>query len=96
VDGPYRGISVTADERSTVWFEGTAHLALALRLRAGPGDEARADEYLATVDRAQVEPGVPAASRDSPVNGQGVRIHASRHTGTTAWYALAAQTTNPF
>jgi hypothetical protein len=101
-DGPFQGISATADQRDTVWFEGTSQLALAQRLRGGPDDAARAQRALDTVDLAQrTAPnhdgrGIVAASRDTPPNAQGVRLYASLHTGTTSWYVLAAQDRDPF
>jgi hypothetical protein len=101
-DGPFDGISATADQRTAVWFEGTAHLALALRLRGSGDDNDRAQRYLATLVVAQQTAenhdgrGIVAASRDTTPNAQGVRLYASRHTGTTAWFLLAAQGRDPF
>jgi hypothetical protein len=101
-DRDYHGISATADERGTVWFEGTAHLALALLTRANGDDPNRAKTYLDTLTLAQHSAGpndgrgIPAASRDAPPNGQGVRLYESLHTGATAWYVMAAQKHNPF
>lgn len=101
-DGAFQGISATADQRDTVWFEGTAQLALAQRLRGSGDDAAQARRALDTVDLAQrTAPnhdgrGIVAASKDSAPNGQGVRLYASLHTGTTSWYVLAAQGRDPF
>ena len=96
-EGPYRGIVLTEGEPGPIWFEGTAHLALALRLRGGPGDASAATAYLTSLARAQHgDGGVPAASYDGPPNAQGMRLHYSRHVGATAWYVLAARGINPF
>ena len=101
-DGPFQGISATADQRDAVWFEGTAHLALAQRRRGTGDDAARARRALDTVELAQREApnhdgrGIVAASRDTRPNAQGIQLYASLHTGTTAWYVLAAQDRDPF
>jgi hypothetical protein len=96
-------------DRNGVWFEGTAHLALALRGRRAPGDEARARRLLASVERAQdllgrdqtvggtalpERSGVVSAS--SPLDtGFGFGYYPYRHTGATAWYLMAATRANP-
>ncbi|MDX3531802.1 Tat pathway signal sequence domain protein [Streptomyces sp. ID05-39B] len=96
-------------DRNGVWFEGTAHLALALRDRHAPGDEARARRLLSSVERAQVLlgggqtlGGTPVAagsgvvSASSPLDtGFGFGYYPYRHTGATAWYLLAAARANP-
>jgi hypothetical protein len=92
-----------------VWFEGTAHLALALRKRHAPGDEARARRLIASIERAQdllggdqtiggkalpANAGVVSAS--SPLaTGFGFGYYPYRHTGATAWYLMAAARANP-
>lgn len=95
--------------REGVWFEGTAHLALALRARRAPGDEAHARRLLASAERAQDLLGggqtlggaAPAArsgivSASSPLDtGFGFGYYPYRHTGATAWYLLAATRSNP-
>ncbi|MEU3340824.1 Tat pathway signal sequence domain protein [Streptomyces sp. NPDC006668] len=96
-------------DRNGVWFEGTAHLALALRDRRAPGDEARARGLIASVERAQdllgggqtlgsvavaERSGVVSAS--SPLDtGFGFGYYPYRHTGATAWYLLAVARANP-
>ncbi|KUO17288.1 Tat pathway signal sequence domain protein [Streptomyces dysideae] len=96
-------------DRNGVWFEGTAHLALALRNRHARGDEARARRLIASIERAQdllgagqtvggttlpERSGVVSAS--SPLDtGFGFGYYPYRHTGATAWYLLAATRTNP-
>jgi hypothetical protein len=84
-----------------VWFEGTAHVADALRLRNRPGDSAQARSYLADIAYAQAHGpngdglGIMAASRDALSDCQGGYVYASLHTGTTAWYILAADGIDP-
>ncbi|QOV36552.1 Tat pathway signal sequence domain protein [Streptomyces ferrugineus] len=96
-------------DRNGVWFEGTAHLALALRERCGRGDVARARRLVDSVERAQdllgggqtvggrVLPeraGVVSAS--SPLDtGFGFGYYPYRHVGATAWYVMAAVRFNP-
>ncbi|WP_086558735.1 Tat pathway signal sequence domain protein [Streptomyces africanus] len=96
-------------DRNGVWFEGTAHLALALRDRGKRGDEARARRLLASAEQAQdllgggqtiggqalpERAGVVSAS--SPLDtGFGFGYYPYRHTGATAWYLMAAARFNP-
>ncbi|MGW5132637.1 Tat pathway signal sequence domain protein [Streptomyces sp. NPDC004135] len=96
-------------DRNGVWFEGTAHFALALRDRGARGDEARARRLLASLERAQEllgdgqtvggralpeRAGVVSAS--SPLDtGFGFGYYPYRHTGATAWYVMAAARYNP-
>jgi hypothetical protein len=92
-----------------VWFEGTAHLALALRDRHARGDEVHARRLIASIEQAQdllgtgqtvgdkalpERSGVVSAS--SPLDtGFGFGYYPYRHAGATAWYLLAATRTNP-
>lgn len=96
-------------DRNGVWFEGTAHLALALRERRGRGDEARARRLVESIERAQdllgggqsvggralpARSGVVSAS--SPLDtGFGFGYYPYRHLGATAWYVMAAARFNP-
>ncbi|KUN19778.1 Tat pathway signal sequence domain protein [Streptomyces antibioticus] len=96
-------------DRNGVWFEGTAHLALALRDRCAAGDEKRARNLIASMERAQellgdgqtlgsrpVAAGSGVVSASSPLDtGFGFGYYPYRHTGATAWYLLAATGTNP-
>jgi len=97
----YRGVSYCTGDRTGVWFEGTAHVADALRLLDQPGDSAQAAAYLAAIAHAQAGGpgadglGVVAASRDMLSDCQGGYLYASLHTGTTAWYILAAGGIDP-
>ena len=97
----YRGLSYCAGDRTGVWFEGTAHVADALRLRDQPGDSAQAASFLAGLAYAQAHGpnadglGIMAASRGTLSDCQGGDLYASLHTGTTAWYILAAEGIDP-
>lgn len=101
-DGPYRGPSISDVDVSKVWFEGSGHLALALQERGAPGDQARAEELLADIRLVQRDAangdgkGIVATSTDGLDSGFGDLYYASLHTGTTAWYLLAAVGDNPF
>ena len=97
----YRGVSYCTGDRTGVWFEGTAHVADALQLRDQPGDSARAASYLEDITYAQAHGpnadglGIMAASHDTLSDCQGGYLYASLHTGTTAWYILAADGLDP-
>ncbi|MEU9856265.1 hypothetical protein [Streptomyces sp. NPDC047974] len=101
-DGGFSGVSVSDADTSKVWFEGTAHMAAALRRRDGDGDREKADRFLATLRAAQSHAphadgyGIVAASSDGLRTGDGDTLYASLHTGTTAWFTLAAQGADPF
>jgi len=98
----FSGVSFCSGDRSGVWFEGTAHLADALELRDGPGDEAQADAYLSDIEHAQAAGlnsdglGIIAASKNGLSDCEGEFYFASLHTGATAWYLLAAEHVDPF
>ena len=93
---------------SAVWFEGTAQLALALRLRADEGDRAAADVLLTSLRSAQTTlgrgqvfngktttGGIVASS--SPMDtGFGFDYSPNLHIGATAWYFFAVTGFNPF
>jgi hypothetical protein len=97
----YRGLSYCTGDRTGVWFEGTAQVADALQLRDEPGDSAQASSYLADLGYAQAHGpnadglGIMAASHDTLSDCQGGDLYASLHTGTTAWYILAAEGIDP-
>ena len=96
----YSGVSICTGNRTGVWFEGTAHLAdalefsdadgraeargLSLRSRPRPGPGPNADGL-----------GIMAASYDALSDCEGNNVYASLHTGTTAWYILAARRIDP-
>src|SRR5260370_34638233 len=68
--GGFSGVSSCREDRSGVWFEGTAHLADALEYRGNPGDGTWAARYVSVVYYAQAHGlnhdgiGIIAASRD--------------------------------
>ncbi|WP_337002365.1 MULTISPECIES: hypothetical protein [unclassified Microbacterium] len=101
-DGPYTGPSISDVDVSKAWFEGAGHLALALTLRGGAGDADRAETLLGSIRLAQRDAvngdgkGIVATSTDGLDSGFGDLYYASLHTGTTAWYLLAAAGDNPF
>jgi hypothetical protein len=100
--GGFTGVSSCRASRTGIWYEGTAHLADALEFRGQPGDAAQAARYLSAVYHAQARGpgtdrgGIIAASRDGLPDCGGGTFSASRHTGTTAWYILAAKKVDPF
>ncbi|MGW6412889.1 Tat pathway signal sequence domain protein [Streptomyces vinaceus] len=101
-DGGFTGVSVSDADTSKVWFEGTAHLVCALHARNRSGDLERAQSLLRSLRAAQAHApntdgrGLVAASSDGLSTGGGDTLYASPHTGTTAWFILAAQGVNPF
>ena len=100
--GGATGVSFCSGDRTGVWYEGTAHLADALEFRGQPGDAALAAQYLSDIYHAQAHGpgtdhrGIIAASRNGLGDCGGGTYSASLHTGTTAWYILAARKINPF
>jgi hypothetical protein len=96
-------------DRNGVWFEGTAHLALALRSRGRRGDEGAASALLASIESAQNQLGTGQkiggkalpdqsgiVSASSPLDtGFGFGYYPYKHTGATAWYLLAKSRANP-
>ena len=96
-------------DRNGVWFEGTAHLALALRERRAPGDTRLAARLIASIEQAQDQLGQGqtvggkavaqrsgVVSASSPLDtGFGFGYYPYKHIGATAWYLLAAARTNP-
>ena len=101
-DGPYQGPSISDTDVSKVWFEGSGHLALALKLRGAAGDADRAEALLESIRLGQRDAangdgkGIVATSTDGLDSGFGDLYYASLHTGATAWYLLAAAGDNPF
>ncbi|WP_312169841.1 hypothetical protein [Microbacterium sp.] len=101
-DGQYQGPSISDVDVSKVWFEGSGHLALALKLRDGAGDADRAEALLDSIRLGQRDAangdgkGIVATSTDGLDSGFGDLYYASLHTGATAWYLLAAAGDNPF
>ena len=97
----YSGVSICTGNRTGVWFEGTAHLADALELSGEADDQAEAAAYLSDLAHAQASGpnadglGIMAASYDALSDCEGGDVYASLHTGTTAWYILAAEPHRP-
>jgi hypothetical protein len=96
-------------DRSGVWFEGSGHLATALRERGARGDESAARRLLANIESAQDQIGTGqtlgglaaperagVVSASSPLDtGFGFGYYPFRHIGATAWYLLAKERVNP-
>ena len=86
---------------NTVWLEGTAHMALALRVSGKKKHKKRAKVYLDNIHKEQLSgpnadgKGIQANSREG-FSGGDDKNHTSLHTGTTAWYIMAKQELNPF
>jgi hypothetical protein len=99
--GRFNGVSVSTCDRGGVWFEGTAHLADALETLGRPGDIRQAARYLSDIRYAQAHGpnadgrGIIASSENGLTDCQGDFLYASLHTGTTAWYILAAKAIDP-
>lgn len=85
----------------TVWLEGTAHMALALRVSGTQAHGERARAYLASIELEQRHgedadgKGIPANSQRGYSGGDDMNP-TSLHTGATAWYAMARQGIDPF
>ena len=85
----------------TVWLEGTAHMALALRVSGTEEHKQKASAYLDSIHKEQLHgpnadgKGIQANSREG-FSGGDHKNHTSLHTGTTAWYIMAKQELNPF
>ena len=86
---------------NTVWLEGTAHMALALRVSGKKKHKQKASVYLDSIHKEQLHgpnadgKGIQANSREG-FSGGDDKNHTSLHTGTTAWYIMAKQELNPF
>jgi hypothetical protein len=99
-DGPFTGSSYSDADITKVWFEGSAHLALALS--SSREDKDLRAELLSSIEKAQAEApnadgrGIVAASTDGLDTGFGDLYYAAPHTGATAWYLMAALKYNPF
>jgi hypothetical protein len=87
------------DDRDGVWFEGTAHLAVAY---AAVGREADAERLRALLRRAQNQApygdrkGLSAATHDGISTGFGFLLFRRLHVGATAWNVFAQLRYNPF
>jgi hypothetical protein len=87
------------DDRDGVWFEGTAHMAVAYVRAGNPG---AAEALRQTLAQAQATPpfgdgfGVAAASRNGLTTGFGFFFFQRLHVGATAWNVFAQSAFNPF
>lgn len=94
----FRGFDFNHD-RDGIWFEGTAHMALAYRIA---GNTNKYEEYLGELSRAQGSAlnasgqGLTAACHNGVSTGFDWQYFARLHTGATAWYILTSQGLNPF
>jgi hypothetical protein len=101
-EGGFEGLSFEVNDRSGVWFEGTAHAADALQARNRSGDTKTAARLIGDIEAGQEQApnangkGIDAASKDGLDTGEGDQYFASMHIGATAWYCLAKQAVNPF
>lgn len=86
------------EEPDCIWWEGTAHLALALQVAERTDDS---QIYLDALRKAQIAGlnadgwGIPAASCDGLSTGFDWEYFARVHVGATAWYLLAELGYNP-
>ena len=86
---------------NTVWLEGTAHMALALRVSGTEEHKQKASAYLDSIHKEQLHgpnadgKGIQANSKEGFSGGDDVN-YTSLHTGATAWYIMAKQELNPF
>jgi hypothetical protein len=87
------------EDRDGVWFEGTAHMAVAYALA---GRETEAELLRAVLRRAQsIHPfgdgkGIAATAHDGLSSGFGFRFFRRLHVGATAWNVFAQLRFNPF
>jgi len=97
-DNGFTGFDFNND-RDGVWFEGTAHMALAYKIA---GDHEKAAFYLTQLEKAQREApngdskGIVAASSDNVSTGFDWRYNARLHIGATAWFIFAERGYNPY
>jgi hypothetical protein len=97
-DAGFSGFDFNED-RDGVWFEGTAHMAVALAMA---GREAEAEVLRQELRRAQSTPpfgdgeGLAAASHDGVSSGFGFLLFRRLHVGATAWNVFAQLRLNPF
>jgi hypothetical protein len=87
------------EDRDGVWFEGTAHMAVAYALA---GRETDAETLRAVLRRAQTTPpfgdgkGTAAASHDGLSSGFNFLFFRRLHVGATSWNVFAQLRFNPF
>ena len=79
-------------DRDGVWYEGTAHMALAYRFT---GQEAKWREIVNFLRSVQKEGGLLAADKDGLTTGFNWFYFQRLHVGATAWFILAKLGVNP-
>lgn len=101
--GSFSGLEFdTGDHGNGVWFEGTAHMATALRIRYASGDATNAAMLVDDLENAQSYgpnndgEGIIAASINGLEADGSPQYYSALHVGATAWYCLAAEWGNPF
>jgi hypothetical protein len=98
MDAGFSGFDFNED-KDGVWFEGTAHMAVALAMA---GQEAEAETLRQELRRAQSTPpfgdgeGLAAASHEGVSTGFGFLLFRRLHVGATAWNVFAQLRFNPF
>ena len=81
------------------WFEGTAHMAIALQIK---GEAAKADDIVGVLRNVQTSAsnnngaGIVAACPDGAETGYSWNYPNALHIGATAWYLFAERGYNPF
>lgn len=94
----FKGFDFNAD-KDHVWFEGTAHMALAYQIL---GDTAKANLYISELEKAQKKAvnnngkGIVAASYDGLTTGFDWLYFNRLHIGATAWFIFAERGYNPY
>lgn len=87
------------NDRDGVWFEGTAHMALAYQII---GDTTKAKIYLSELEKAQRKAsnnngkGIVAACHDDLTTGFDWSYYNRLHIGATAWFIFAKKGYNPY
>jgi hypothetical protein len=82
------------DDCDGVWYEGTAHMAIAYYFTGQTAKENSLLQYLHTMQ--DTSGGLPEADKDSLTTGLDWRCFHRLRGGTTAWLMLAEKMINPF
>jgi len=95
----FSGFDFNCSDLDGVWFEGTAQMALALRMDDQGQDSQR---YLVQIKQAQTQAqnnngrGIVAASHDGVTTGFNWEYFSRVHVGATAWFLFADMGYNPY
>ena len=87
------------NDRDGIWFEGTAHMAIAYELNK---ETSKSDMCLQELRKAQAVggntngKGIIAASNDGVTTGFGWEYYSRLHIGATAWYIFAEMGYTPY